>query len=78
MVYDALMASTSKGGRAGFAPARLFRETHDQVRELVAHISRHGWSSVGIDRDDPPTGTAVLDAAVSLLSERAKPKKGAK
>jgi hypothetical protein len=49
--------------------------THDLLRELTAHVSRHGWSSLGIDREDPPTHTAVIEAAIELLASRRQPSK---
>jgi hypothetical protein len=45
-------------------------KTHDLIRALAAHAARHGWSAFGIDRDDPPTQTAIIEEAVSLLAAR--------
>ena len=61
-----------------FVQARLTRETHERLKALASFIARHGWASVGIDRDDPANQTAVLDAAVSLLADRAEHRKGAR
>jgi hypothetical protein len=55
-----------------FIQARLTRETHERLKALASFIARHGWASVGIDRDDPANQTAVLDAAVNLLLSRAE------
>ena len=49
---------------------------HEMLRELTAYASRHGWSSLGIDRDDPPTQTAVIEAAIELLGSRRQSTKG--
>ena len=50
----------------------------DTLRELSAHTARHGWASLGIDRDDPPTMTALIEEAIRLLAERRDSKGKAK
>ena len=44
------------------------------ARELSALASKHGWSALGIDREDPPTMVAIIEEAVKLLAARAKPR----
>lgn len=51
------------------------RATVDRVRELSAIVARMGWQSLGIDREDPATMTAVIDAAVDQLYARATAKR---
>lgn len=49
----------------------------DELRKLAAYTARNGWASLGIDREDPPTQTALIEEAIRLLVERAeKLKKG--
>ena len=45
-------------------------ETYELLKELAAHAARHGWSAFGIDRDDPPTQTALMDEAIKLLATK--------
>ena len=45
-----------------------------KAKELSSLASRNGWAALGIDRDDPPTLTAVFEAAIDALLARAKPK----
>ncbi|MCB9563135.1 MAG: hypothetical protein H6708_22285 [Kofleriaceae bacterium] len=42
------------------------------LRELVAETSRNGWIALGIDRDDPPTQTALIEEAIRLLAQQQK------
>jgi hypothetical protein len=55
----------------------LPRDVSDKARELSALASKHGWALFGVDRDDPPTMTAIFEEAINQLAARAKPK-GAK
>ena len=54
---------------------KMNRATVDRVRELSTIVSRHGWQSLGVDRDDPATMTAVVEAAVDALYGRAAQKR---
>lgn len=49
----------------------------DKARELSGLVSKHGWSSFAVNRDDPATITAIFDEAINLLAARFKAK-GAK
>ena len=53
---------------------KLPTEVLDKARELSALASKHGWSSLGVDREDPPTITAIVEEAITLLASRAKTK----
>jgi hypothetical protein len=44
------------------------------ARELSALASKHGWSALGVDREDLPTMVAIIEEAVNLLAARAKTK----
>lgn len=48
------------------------------LRELTAFAARHGWSALGIDRDDLPTQSALVEEAIKLLAARREPKGKAK
>ncbi|HEX4352784.1 MAG TPA: hypothetical protein VHZ95_07725 [Polyangiales bacterium] len=52
----------------------LPREISERARELSALASKHGWSALGVDRDDPPTITAIFEEAINVLASRAKVK----
>ena len=54
---------------------RVTPETLDKARSLVEHLSEHGWSSLGIQRKDPPSLTNVVEEALKLLEQR---KRGSK
>ena len=47
-------------------------ESYELLKELAAYAARHGWSALGIDRDDPPTQTALMDEAIKLLATKRK------
>ena len=51
-------------------------EAHDTLRELAAFAARNGWAALGIDRDDPPTQTALIEEAIKLLATRTTTSKG--
>lgn len=42
----------------------------ERLRDLAAHTALHGWASLGIERNDPPTMTALIDEAIRLLDAR--------
>ena len=54
---------------------KMNRSTVERVRELSAIVARIGWQSLGIEREDPATNTAVIEAAVDLLYARATAKR---
>ncbi len=54
---------------------KMSQETVERARELSEIVARQGWASMGIDRSDPATMTAVLEAAIDLMYERATQKK---
>ena len=64
-----------KAAERGHAPVKLSYSTYEQARALLAQVSRHGWASIGVDRDDPPSLGSVIEEAMKLLSSRARPRK---
>lgn len=44
----------------------------EKARELSALASKHGWSALGVNRDDPPLINAIFEEAINLLAARAK------
>ncbi len=42
-------------------------ETYQLLKELTSHAARHGWTAFGIDRDDLPTQSALMEEAIKLL-----------
>jgi hypothetical protein len=54
---------------------KMSQETVERARELSEIAARQGWMSLGIDRSDPATMTAVVEAAIDLLYVRATQKK---
>ncbi len=51
-------------------PIKISRDALGKLKEAAAFTARHGWAALGIDRDDTPTQTALMEAAVNLLVER--------
>jgi len=49
---------------------KISRDAHEQLRDLVAFAARNGWSALDVDRDDPPTNTAILEEAIRLFATR--------
>lgn len=49
---------------------KIQQGTYDLLKELAAHAARHGWSAFGIDREDPPTQTAIMEEALKLLDQQ--------
>lgn len=49
-------------------------EAYETLRDLTRHAARHGWASFGIDRDDTPTQTALIEEAINLLAAKKKRK----
>ena len=52
--------------------SRFRGRDYELLKELAAYAARHGWSALGIDRDDPPTQTALMDEAIKLLATKRK------
>jgi hypothetical protein len=50
-------------------------EAYELLRELAAHAARHGWSAFGVDRDDPPTQTALLEEGIRMLDKARRAKR---
>jgi hypothetical protein len=64
-----VMVDMKRSDRTAIA---LPKEIANVARELSSLASRNGWSALGIDRDDPPTMTAIFEAAIELLASQAK------
>jgi len=47
-------------------------DAYERLKDLAAYASRHGWESLGVDRDDPPTQTAIIEEAINLLANQKK------
>jgi hypothetical protein len=58
------------------ATVKLPSAVYEQARDLSALASQHGWATLGVKRDDPPTVTAIFEEAIKQLALRAKPKAG--
>jgi hypothetical protein len=54
------------------------RHVYDRLQTLVSQVSRHGWASLGVPRDDPPSMSAILDEATAILANRVKGKEAKK
>jgi hypothetical protein len=46
----------------------------EKARALSALTSKHGWASLGIDREDPATMSAIFEEALNLLAARSRVK----
>ena len=46
----------------------------EKARALSEFASKYGWASLGIDRNDPATMSAIFDEALTLLEARMKAK----
>lgn len=64
--------------KATAMPVKIPVAAHKTLRELAAFAARYGWSSLGIDRDDAPTQTALIEEAIRLLATRRDSKGRAK
>ena len=49
---------------------KISDDIHAELRRLVAHAAKHGWTAFGVDRDDPPTQAAIIEEAIRLLAAR--------
>ena len=56
--------------KAKSMPIKIPTEAHETLRELSSYAARFGWSALGIDRDDAPTQTALIEEAIRLLAAR--------
>jgi hypothetical protein len=54
---------------------KIDRASVERARELSELVARNGWSSVDVDRGDPATLKAILEAAIDALYERATRRK---
>jgi hypothetical protein len=52
----------------------LARRVVEKARELSAFTSKNGWASLGIDREDPATMSAIFEEGLNLLATRMKTK----
>ncbi len=56
-------------------PIKIPWDAYELLKEIVAYASRHGWESLGVDRDDPPSQTAAIEEAINLLASKRKKKR---
>lgn len=50
-------------------------DAYETLRGLARHAARYGWESFGIDRDDTPTQTALIEEAINLLAAKKRKRK---
>jgi hypothetical protein len=53
-------------------PIRVSATAYEHAQALLTYVAKHGWRGLGIDREDPPTITAVLEAALESIAQRMK------
>lgn len=53
-------------------PIRVSATAYEHAQTLLTYVAKNGWRGLGIDREDPPSITAVLEAALESLSQRMK------
>ncbi len=70
-----MLVSVEMGPRSDRTTVALPKEIAKKAKMLSSIASRHGWAALGVDRDDPPTLTAVFEAAIEELLARAKTKR---
>ena len=58
---------------AEFASLKARVETLAKLRRAAAILSNRGWTALGVDRTDPVTLGAVMDAAVNELLRAIEP-----
>jgi hypothetical protein len=49
---------------------KIRSSAYDRLQALLARLASHGWRSVGVDREDPPTIADVVDEGLQLLEAR--------
>lgn len=57
-------------------PVKVTPDAYDLLRELASFTARNGWASLGIERDDAPTQTALMEEAIKHLASRRTTSKG--
>jgi hypothetical protein len=71
IVYGSLVVMSKGQDRQTVA---LASKVVEKARSLSALTSKHGWASLGIDREDPATMSAIFEEALNLLAARSKVK----
>ena len=61
--------------RLAYHNTKIRAAAFDRLERLVAALSQHGWSAVGVVSTDRVTNLSVLDAALELLEKRLKAKR---
>lgn len=54
-------------------PVKIPTKAHQELRKLAALAAKHGWMAFGIDRDDAPTQSALIEEAIRLLAASFNP-----
>lgn len=54
---------------------KVTRSLHRRMHAVLEHVSRNGWASIGVDRGEPPSLSAILDEAIAVFEQRVKGKK---
>ncbi len=69
-----MLASSDMASRSDRTTVAVPKDVVRKAKLVSSMASKNGWAALGIDRDDPPTLTAVFEAAIDVLLARAKPK----
>ena len=64
------MASKKKPISETFITIKIFASSRQTLRLLQESLAHDGWTRYGIDRTDPPSAAAVMDAALHAFAGR--------
>lgn len=59
----------------GYRTVKITDTSHEHLNEIMEKVSRHGWASIGADRNDKLTRANVMDEAIRTLLDRKVAKK---
>jgi len=61
--------------RPGYHNTKIRDAGFERLDRLVTALSQHGWSAVGVVRDERVSNLSVIDVALELLEKRLKAKR---
>lgn len=54
----------------GFTTVRVRTADRERLRQLAERVAQHGWSAIGVKRNDKPSMANVLEEALNKLERK--------
>jgi hypothetical protein len=70
MAKPAAAASDNHAHESSSRTVKVSPSVHNRLSQLVAAVSQRGWAHLGIQREDVPTFSTIIEEALNKFGKR--------